>query len=136
MDDQAKHERQWWEARQALLERQAARGGKSAQIQGILGALGGSHNTENAASAGPADNQKELDEYEIKVWRAQRDMATAMERELKRLGVPFFGTREELIVAEVSGNDMQDKAKITKQELVKMQRRMVQHLEDLYAEET
>jgi hypothetical protein len=57
--------------------------------------------------------------------------------ELKRLGVPFFGVSPSLIIA----NDLQQthaardplsKAMITQEELLVLQRKMLQYLEDMY----
>jgi hypothetical protein len=74
------------------------------------------------------------------VYAAQQSMETAMTAELKRLGVPFFGTNVDLIVAEGQENSgttssaahQKWSTPITEAELLDLKRKMVAHLEMLY----
>jgi hypothetical protein len=57
--------------------------------------------------------------------------------ELKRLGVPFFGVSPSLIIANElqqtsAARDPLSKALITQEELMALQRKMIQYLEDMY----
>lgn len=79
----------------------------------------------------------------MKVYKASIDMVTAMTTELRNLGVPFFGVRSDLLgitrLEETSPgyearNDVvqQDpKARLTRDTLKKLQKRMLELLEDL-----
>ena len=58
-------------------------------------------------------------------------MVAEFQTRLKRLGVPFFGTREELVW---SGDGEVPGGCVGKVELEKLQRRMVGILEDLCAD--
>lgn len=65
-------------------------------------------------------------------------MFDTMSLELKRLGVPFFGVRQGLVVATNSGTatslpkNSGPKTTITPAELLALQKRMIEHLEDMY----
>ncbi len=85
------------------------------------------------------DFAHELTIFDGKVYRAQVQMVKEMSAKLKGFGVPFFGTRAELVRrtgeagAEVDGEGMDDK-RIDETELVELQRRMIGMLEDLCSE--
>lgn len=71
----------------------------------------------------------------MKVYKASVDMSKALDTELRHLGTPFFAIRSELVGAEHSiGETVGKPAAITKEELVKLQRRMLGLLEDLCKE--
>ena len=60
-----------------------------------------------------------------------------MSKELKTLGVPFFGVPLYLVkksMEEASGTAgvVPDAARISEEELLGLQRRMIQYLEDMY----
>lgn len=82
---------------------------------------------------------KELETFDMKVYRAQTQMVKEMMGVLRRLGVPFFGTRSELVrIAEKQGvgrdgpgGGKDGMGMIDEVELVKLQRRMLVILEDL-----
>jgi len=70
----------------------------------------------------------------MKVYKAQTQMVKEMNGRLRNLGVPFFGTKSELI--RVGGKeeilDIKDKdGMIDEAELVELQRKMLSILEDL-----
>ena len=97
----------------------------------------------------PEDQETELKQLDAKIYKAQCDMANVMGAELKALGVPFFGTRASLVVkSSRSGSEKTttvgekrpttppevylQPGQIEEAELVKLQRRMLEYLEDMY----
>ena len=134
----------WYSERQALKTTQANRSSSAAKALSILQSL----NPTNASSAAvpqsevdaEAQKQAELATFDRKVHAAQRSMEVAMTIELKGLGVPFFGTNEELVLPD-SDADSKPQAPdghakwsplVTTDELLQMRRKMIGHLEDLY----
>jgi hypothetical protein len=89
-----------------------------------------------ASANSPEEMAKELETFDMKVHRAQTQMVQEMSTRLKNYGVPFFGTRPELIrvtgrvKVQVERNDV-EKAVIDEKELFKLQRRILGILEDL-----
>ncbi|KAH0548262.1 hypothetical protein GP486_008032 [Trichoglossum hirsutum] len=90
----------------------------------------------------PEQDAQELRTYETKVYKASVEMAKAMSSELKSLGVPFFGTRSTLVRGKYSGSTAGDPVggkgaaegidgKVSEQELIILQKRMLELLEDL-----
>lgn len=79
----------------------------------------------------------------MKVYKASIDMVTAMATELRNLGVPFFGVRSDLLgitqLGETSPgyearNDVvqrDSKARLKQDTLKKLQKRMLELLQDL-----
>ena len=139
MEDQKRHELQWYRDRQALKHSQASRATASARAQSILSSLG--TRASNGASSAQTQDEKqdELAEFDRKIYTAQVSMENAMTSELKGLGVPFFGTRSELIAPDSNHADHSAPdsiattlSVIAESELLALRRRMVQHLEDLY----
>lgn len=90
---------------------------------------GGESNTS------PEELAKELETFDLKVYRAQMEMNREMSNRLRSLGVPFFGTRSDLVRPagkEVTADDTKDgKVMIDEVDLVKLQRKMLAILEDL-----
>lgn len=88
------------------------------------------------------DFAEELRVFDGKVYRAQTQMVKEMSAKLKGFGVPFFGTRAELVRKKgdvnETGEDKEDRKgegkKIDEGELVELQRRMIGILEDLCSE--
>ena len=76
---------------------------------------------------------KELETFDMKVYRAQTQMVKEMMAALRNLGVPFFGTRSELVrvPGKERGDGKNEQSMIDEAELVKLQRRMLVILEDL-----
>ncbi len=58
-------------------------------------------------------------------------MIAATERELKALGVPFFGIKEELIGRDGGGVREKHEGRIGEEELQGLRKRMLELLEDL-----
>ena len=90
-----------------------------------------------------ADSAQELTVFDAKVYRAQVQMVKEMSAKLKGLGVPFFGTRAELVrkqgQEEVNhvvrkSEGCEGSGNIDEGELVVLQRRMIGILEDLCSE--
>jgi hypothetical protein len=85
-------------------------------------------------------DEEELQAYHKKVYRACKQMEESHERELRRLGVPFFGVRENLLRADGGDGDAEEKEgegkdpRITKKQLAVLKRKMLEHLVDLYGD--
>lgn len=81
-------------------------------------------------------HEDELHAYDLKVHRAAAEMQQSMERELQRLGIPFFGTSPDLIVHSRSDNRSagNNNGAITEEELQTLRRRMIKFLSDYCAE--
>lgn len=77
------------------------------------------------------DPAEELKTFDMKVYRAQVQMVKEMSAKLKGFGVPFFGTRSELVRKRGGEPADGDGKKINEMELVELQRRMIALLEDL-----
>lgn len=141
IEDQRRHELRWYSERQNLKHTQAKRASSSAQAQSILQSL--STNSTFDQSDQPdnaADNDQELAAFDRKIYDAQQSLESNMVAELKGLGVPFFGTNRNLVVAD-GVEDQADPATamrpkwsplVTETQLLELRRRMVQHLEDMY----
>ena len=98
--------------------------------------MGGSVST-GTSNTDPAELAKELETFDLKVCKAQTQMVREMTAKLRTLGVPFFGTKSELV--RIAGREEGDginrpkieKGMIHEAELVKLQRKMLAILEDL-----
>jgi hypothetical protein len=75
-------------------------------------------------------DESDLAVYDGKVYKACREMGEAHARRLRELGVPFFGDERKILKGEDDGDD--GEGKISKDELLKLQKKMVQHLQDMY----
>ncbi|KFY34403.1 hypothetical protein V495_08162 [Pseudogymnoascus sp. VKM F-4514 (FW-929)] len=91
---QHEHETQWCAGRRELAMKIEARKVGQKKLDDVLRAVGGQV-TENPTP--PSDGAEELRTFDGKVYRAQCQMVVEMGGKLQRLGVPFFGTRPELI---------------------------------------
>jgi hypothetical protein len=89
----------------------------------------------------PEREKEELEQYDAKVYRACKAMVDSQSSSLKVLGVPFFGVKPYLVLGssydptEVS--DAQPTpagGKITKDQLLELQRKMLNHLMELYGD--
>lgn len=74
----------------------------------------------------------------MKVYKAQLQMAKEFTAKLRSLGVPFFGTKSDLVrisgnetVGTAGNNHQGEKGLIDESELVKLQKKMLAILEDL-----
>ncbi|KAH7403417.1 hypothetical protein BKA64DRAFT_776888 [Cadophora sp. MPI-SDFR-AT-0126] len=138
MKNQRDHEEEWWTGRQMLIEKQKARKEGQQKLDDVLKAVGGAV-TPGFASNHSDDHAKELETFDMKVYKAQMQMVKEMTAKLRSLGVPFFGTRLDLVrlvgkeAKALSGTaDRKDeKGSIDESELMKLQRKMLAILEDL-----
>ena len=73
-----------------LQNRDASRKKLEEVLATIGGGMAGGGGGGKDATTGEMSKEEELRMYDRKVWRAQREMVEAAERELGRLGVPFF----------------------------------------------
>lgn len=139
MDDQRKHEMQWYKDRLALKQLQASRTKTTSEVQSILSTLGHC-SAQKPSKQTEEEKHAELAAFDVKIYHAQVQMEQAMSAELKGLGVPFFGTKQELVLADdhaTAGRDPPEtkpkwSLKVTREDLLELRRRMVRHLEDLY----
>ncbi|KAL9094725.1 MAG: hypothetical protein Q9165_002995 [Trypethelium subeluteriae] len=144
--DQRRHEQQWYMQRQDFKQQMASRGNGIQQAQNVLKSLGSQAKVDTAALT-PKEQEEELGKFDAKIYKAQCEMANAMSAELKALGVPFFGIEGSLIVKSLNDSSADpvgakgpstrsdaplQPGQIQKEELVKLQRRMLQYLEDMY----
>jgi hypothetical protein len=98
--------------------------------------------SEGSSNTSPDEIAKELAAFDMKVYKAQFQMVTEMTTRLRNLGVPFFGTKTELVRvkgkdterAEVEGGSHTTKDEtrmIDEAELMALQKKMLALLEDL-----
>ncbi|GAB7361981.1 hypothetical protein MBLNU230_g2018t1 [Neophaeotheca triangularis] len=135
--DQKRNEMRWYSERQALKQNQAARSASAAKALSLLAGVKGGQSQSTLASASgekadEVDKDAELRAFDEKIYAALLSMEWAMTSELKGLGVPFFGTPGELVMADGEVGGGEGKGKVTGGELVALRRRMVAYLEDMY----
>ncbi|MBF6842379.1 DUF2458 domain-containing protein, partial [Acinetobacter baumannii] len=92
----------------------------------------------------PEREQAELQQYDAKVYRACKAMVESQSSSLKVLGVPFFGMKPYLVLHESEESPSTDSTelqssntsgqKITKSQLLELQRKMLNHLMELYGD--
>jgi hypothetical protein len=127
--------RSWMMCCKSYLEYLALRMACSSLFRRLVGGTVGGGISNNS----PEELAKELETFDMKVYRAQTQMAKEMNTRLRSLGVPFFGTTTELV--RIAGKDRlegrgvdgpkDEKGMINENELVKLQRRMLVILEDI-----
>lgn len=89
----------------------------------------------------PEREKEELDEYDAKVYRASKAMVESQTLSLQKLGVPFFGTKPYLVVQSSketqeadTSQSAQAEGKITNEQLLQLQRKLLNHLVELYGD--
>jgi hypothetical protein len=89
----------------------------------------------------PEREKDELDQYDAKVYRACKAMVESQTSSLKVLGVPFFGVKSYLVIGSsydpMEVTDLQStpaSGKMTKEQLLELQRKMLNHLVELYGD--
>ena len=80
-------------------------------------------------------NERELQAYDKKVYAGLLAMAADFDRQLRGLGVPFYSIKHELVILE-EGKEKAGaiRGRLDRGELRELQKRMLQHLEDLFGE--
>lgn len=140
MQDQRAHEMRWYTERQTLKQAQLSRSSSAAKALSILQSLNQGSTDSTVAVQSEDAKEAELAAFDRKVYNAQSSMETAMTAELKGLGVPFFGTNADLIIAddqhatsaEGAPNQPKWSVPVTESELLALKQKMVAHLEMLY----
>lgn len=140
MRDQRTHEMRWYSERQALKQAQISRSSSAAKALSILQSLNQGVAGSIVEPQSDEAKEAELAVFDRKVYTAQHSMEEAMTAELKGLGVPFFGTSLDLVVADNDGaatasssaSNPKWSSPVTETELLDLKRKMVTHLEMLY----
>lgn len=140
MRDQRTHEMRWYSERQALKQAQISRSSSAAKALSILQSLNQGVAGSIVEPQSDEAKEAELAVFDRKVYTAQHSMEEAMTAELKGLGVPFFGTSLDLVVADNDGaatasssaSNPKWSTPVTETELLDLKRKMVTHLEMLY----
>lgn len=140
MQDQRSHEMRWYTERQALKQTQTSRSSSAAKALSILQSLNQGTAGSQVEPQSEEAKAAELAVFDRKVYAAQSSMEAAMTAELKGLGVPFFGTNADLIVADDQHATNADNAlshpkwsgRVSESELIALKRKMIAHLEMLY----
>ncbi|RFU27589.1 hypothetical protein B7463_g8764, partial [Scytalidium lignicola] len=134
---QHEHEEQWWKSREALIERQKQRKEGQKKLDEVLKAVGGTP-AQGVSSTDPEELAKELKTFDMKVWKAQTQMVEEMSSRLKAMGIPFFGTKPELIKKKDKDGVQANKdvlgeksGMIDETQLLELQRKVLAILEDL-----
>ncbi|KAK1138985.1 hypothetical protein N8T08_001629 [Aspergillus melleus] len=128
------HEKQWWQGREALLKKQRARVDKKKELDDVLRSVGAPvDNTKQISTA--EEDEAELKRYNVKVYRASKQMAEAMTAELRGLQIPFFSIQSGLVDSCSNTNpNPSSGGLLSRDELSAMQRRMLELLQDLCKE--
>ncbi|KAJ5938261.1 hypothetical protein N7454_004603 [Penicillium verhagenii] len=130
---QHSHERQWWKGREALLQRQQARGDKKKELDAVLLSIGAPIDSKQLSTA--EEDQAELTNYDAKIYKASVQMADALTSELRGLQIPFFVLKKSLIQDSLSSAELDGAlggaSRLSKSDLQDLQRRMLGMLEDL-----
>ncbi|KAJ5553183.1 hypothetical protein N7494_002561 [Penicillium frequentans] len=133
---QHNHERQWWKGREALLQRQGARGDKQKELDAVLRSIGAP--VESKEGSTTEEDQAELTNYDTKIYKASVQMVDALTAELRGHQIPFFVLKKSLVRGSASSEELNGTSdvepKLSKSDLIDLQRRMLQLLEDLCKE--
>jgi hypothetical protein len=165
--EQHSHEKQWFRGRQDLIKRIKGRKERQKEADEVLRRLKAGREIlglpvddldgkeDGEMTDGDEDDEEkekellrtELEGYDAKVWKAQRDMCEAVERELRGMGIPGFCIREGLVRREGSrglraiageeggGDGGGGQKSLSVQELVELKRKVLGLLGDLCGEE-
>lgn len=137
IQDQEQNVRSWEAGRQRLIEEHDFKRENERTHRAALSLPGLLEGT--ALLRTPEREKEELEQYDAKVYRASKAMVESQSSVLKVLGVPFFGVKPYLVVQ--SAEDLPDddfvanaSKKITKAQLLELQRKMLNHLNELYGD--
>ncbi|CAI7617576.1 unnamed protein product [Penicillium palitans] len=137
---QHRHEQQWFQAREALLKQQQGRPEKQRELDAVLRSIGAPVKEDDGSTE--KELAAEIATYDAKVHKAAVQMGDAIIAELRGLGIPFFTLRKELVEdnpSKIEGTQSRSQTEstgttsspISKSELVNLQQRMLELLEDL-----
>lgn len=133
---QQQHEEQWWNQREAIVAKHQNRAGSNTKVADILKELGGL--AVPIVKVDDAADKHELEMFDKKVYRSLVQMAADFDSQLRKLGVPFYAIKHDLIITETETETDKSttmKGKLDKGELRELQKRMLHHLEDLLMDE-
>jgi len=146
IQSQHHYEKKWWQGREALLEKQATRAEKKKRINEVLRSVGAPVDTTAKELPSAEENEKELKYYDAKVYKSSVDLAKAVDSELRSLNIPFFALKHSLVATLTEkdentktqpseiGTPTDRKDTISRDELLALQRRMLELLENLCKE--
>jgi Protein of unknown function (DUF2458) len=123
-------ERQWWAGREALIAKHRDRAENKKKADDLLRSLGAakSYGISNPPLTA-AEEKAEVERYDKKVYTALSEMVAAIDRELTTLRVPFFAIKHELVQKAGGAEGV-----LCKAELVELQKKMLQLLQDLFGD--
>ncbi|KAF9740254.1 hypothetical protein PMIN06_007056 [Paraphaeosphaeria minitans] len=130
--DQGRNVKDWESGRQRLIEEQAVKRENEKTHLAVL-SLPGMGDTIAPLRTDEVEKE-EVEMYAKKVYRAAERMVELQSKELKGLGVPFFGLRSDFLRSDGSDEGEEDQKKVTKGELQELQRKMLNHLMELYGD--
>lgn len=128
--EQHKHETQWWAGREAIIKKHRSRGDSQQQAADLLKAIGGIPTTLRPINEG--SEKSELASYDRKVYGELMKMTAEYDKQLRAMGIPFYAIKHDLVILEQGLEKATTKGRIDRGELRELQRRMLQHLEDLF----
>ncbi|EFQ88459.1 hypothetical protein CFE70_009839 [Pyrenophora teres f. teres 0-1] len=139
MKDQESAVKSWETGRKNLIEEQRFKRENERTHRAALSLPGLLKDT--ALLRTPECEKEELDQYDAKVYRVCKAMVDSQTSSLKVLGVPFFGVKLYLVSGSsydpTEVTDAQTAptgGKITKEQLLELQRKMLNHLMELYGD--
>lgn len=130
--DQHNHEKRWWAGREAVVEKRKSRGNHQQQASDLLRAIGG---TTNLRPVDDSTEKAELESYDRKVYSELTKMVASFDRQLRSMGIPFYAIKHELVILEQGKEKTRSTGRIDRGELRELQKRMMQHLQDLFSED-
>ncbi|OWY47222.1 hypothetical protein AA0114_g9595 [Alternaria tenuissima] len=139
MKDQESNVKSWESGRKNLIDEHKFKRENERTNRAALSLPGLLENTPLLRT--PEREREELDQYDAKVYRACKAMVDSQTSSLKVLGVPFFGVKPYLVVGSsydpTEVTDPQSapvNGKISKEQLLELQRKMLNHLMELYGD--
>ena len=127
------HERRWWAERQALISKQGKRVERMSEADALLKAMGGVSAT-STSYVGPEADETELKVLDKKIYASLKKLAGDIDRSLKSIGIPFYAVKHDLVILEEGTKKTEAEGRLHKAELRELQKRMLEHLEDLIQE--
>ena len=140
---QHQYEEDWATKRTLITTRHASRDNSSAQLSNIFASLGVPMPASNTAATADTTTailrdreaeQRELAEYDAKVYKQLLALVGDFDRQLRQLGVPFYAIRHDLVILE-EGREKEvyvgnvKVKRVDRGELRELQKRMLEWLE-------